>query len=205
MTDFPRITAAAIGLGIVEQAIVYDTGRDIYVFPVLFAVIVVALLFNRRQPWQPGGGRRRVDLAGGPELRTIPAELRHLPEVRGVRYGLALALAVAVVTLPLWLSTGRLFIATETLIFGIVASRSCCSPAGRATSASARWPSPPSVARPVGGSPRPRASISPSASSAAASPARWWPWSSGSRRCAPAGSRSPSSRSPWRRRCSTGC
>src|SRR3712207_7649056 len=28
MTDFPRITAAAIGLGIVEQAIVYDRSEE---------------------------------------------------------------------------------------------------------------------------------------------------------------------------------
>ncbi len=121
MTDFPRITAAAIGLGIVEQAIVYDTGRDIYVFPVLFALIVVALLFNRRRR----GNRVEDDVVSTwqavRELRAVPAELRHLPEVRGVRYGLALALALSVLTLPLWLSTSRLFIATETLIFGIVA------------------------------------------------------------------------------------
>jgi len=121
MTDFPRITAAAIGLGIVEQAIVYDTGRDIYVFPVLFAVIVVALLFNRRRR----GNRVEDDVVSTwqavRELRTIPDELRHLPEVRGVRYGLALVIGVGVLTLPLWLSASRLFIATETLIFGIVA------------------------------------------------------------------------------------
>ena len=36
MDNFPRIAAAAVGLGIVEQAIVFDTGRDLYVFPVLF-------------------------------------------------------------------------------------------------------------------------------------------------------------------------
>lgn len=121
MTDFPRITAAAIGLGIVEQSIIYDTGRDIYVFPVLFAVIVIALLFNRRQR----GNRVEDDVVSTwqavRELRAIPNELRHLPEVRAVRYGLGLLIAVVVMTLPLWLSSSRLFIATETLIFGVIA------------------------------------------------------------------------------------
>src|SRR4029453_4981480 len=35
MENFPRIAAAAIGLGVVEQAIIFNTGRDLYVFPVL--------------------------------------------------------------------------------------------------------------------------------------------------------------------------
>ena len=49
MDSFPRTAAAAVGLGIVEQSIVYDTGRDIYVFPVIFVIIIVALAINRRQ------------------------------------------------------------------------------------------------------------------------------------------------------------
>jgi branched-chain amino acid transport system permease protein len=121
MTDFPRITAAAVGLGIVEQAIVYDTGRDIYVFPVLFAVIAVALLFNRRRR----GTRVEDDIVSTwqavREVRPVPSELRSLPEVRAVRYGLAAVVAAFVLTLPTWLATSRLFIATETVIFGIIA------------------------------------------------------------------------------------
>ena len=49
MDNFPRIAAAAIGLGIVEQAILFDTGRDLYVFPVLFVIIVLGLLLNRKR------------------------------------------------------------------------------------------------------------------------------------------------------------
>lgn len=120
MTDFPRITAAAIGLGVVEQAIIYDTGRDIYVFPVLFVIIVAALLLNRRRR----GVRTEDDIVSTwqavRELRPIPTELRGLPEVRAVRYGLAAVLGVALLTLPMWLSSGKLFIATETLVFGII-------------------------------------------------------------------------------------
>ncbi|MGH2687103.1 MAG: ABC transporter permease subunit, partial [Actinomycetota bacterium] len=121
MTNFPRIAAAAIGLGIVEHSIVYDTGRDIYVFPILFAVIAVALLFNRRAR----GSRVEDDIVSTwqavRELRPVPSELRRLPEVRAIRYGAAALLAVFVLTLPTWLSNSRMFIATETVIFGIIA------------------------------------------------------------------------------------
>jgi branched-chain amino acid transport system permease protein len=121
MTNFPRITAAAIGLGIVEQAIIYETGRDIYVFPVLFAIIVAALLFNRRRR----GSRVQEDTVSSwqavRELRPIPRELRSIALVRSVRYGAAAVLAAFVLTLPMWLPNARLFIATETLIFATVA------------------------------------------------------------------------------------
>ena len=39
MDDFPRITAAALGLGVVEQAMIYDTGRDINVLPTMFVIV----------------------------------------------------------------------------------------------------------------------------------------------------------------------
>ena len=82
MDDFPRIAAAAIGLGIVEQAIVFDTGRDLYVFPVLFVIVVVGLLLEPR-----GSGSRVDDQAvsswqAAREVRPIPTELRSIPAVR---------------------------------------------------------------------------------------------------------------------------
>ncbi|MDZ7673477.1 MAG: ABC transporter permease [Acidimicrobiales bacterium] len=121
MTMFPRIAGAAIGLGIVEQSIIYETGRDVYVFPVLFAIIVVALILNRRTR----GDRVEDDMVSTwqavRELRRIPSELARVPEVRAVRYGGAALLVVGALTLPLWLAESRLFIATESVIIGVVA------------------------------------------------------------------------------------
>ena len=57
MDNFPRIAAAAVGLGIVEQAIVFDTGRDLYVFPVLFVIIVVGAAV---EPPQRSGAESRT-------------------------------------------------------------------------------------------------------------------------------------------------
>ena len=121
MDDFPRIAAAAIGLGIVEQAIVFNTGRDLYVFPVLFVIVVVGLLL------QPKGIGSRVDdqavssWQAAREVRPIPTELRSIPAVRWAS-ALPLALVVLfVLTLPLWLSDSKLLIATVTGIVAIVA------------------------------------------------------------------------------------
>ena len=121
MEDFPRITAAAIGLGVIEQSIVYDTGRDIYVFPVIFVIIIVAAMLNRRRR----GNRVADDIASTwqavREVRPIPRELRRVPEVRVVRAGLIALLVAVVVALPLVLPDGRLTIATDTAIIATVA------------------------------------------------------------------------------------
>jgi branched-chain amino acid transport system permease protein len=122
MEDVPRITAAAVGLGIVEQSIVYDTGRDIYVFPVLLAIIVVAIALNRRQR----GNRVADDIVSTwqavREIRPIPPELRSLPEVRAVRYGTLALLGAVVVALPLLLPAGKLSIAIDTIAIATVAT-----------------------------------------------------------------------------------
>ena len=110
-----------IGLGIVEQAIVFDTGRDLYVFPVLFVIVVVGLLL------EPKGNGSRVDdqavssWQAAREVRPIPTELRSIPAVRWAS-ALPVALVVLfVLTLPLWLSDSKLLIATVTGIVSIVA------------------------------------------------------------------------------------
>ena len=69
MDNFPRIAAAAIGLGIVEQAIVFDTGRDLYVFPVLFVIIVVGLLLEPEAARAAGSTTRRCR-PGRPRARS---------------------------------------------------------------------------------------------------------------------------------------
>jgi branched-chain amino acid transport system permease protein len=121
MRNFPQIAAAALGLGIVEQSIIYDTGRDIYVLPIIFVIIVVTLLLHRRQR----GNRVEDDIVSTwqavREMRPIPREMRSLPEVRIVRYGAAALGAVFVLTLPMWLPASRLFIATDTIIYGTIA------------------------------------------------------------------------------------
>jgi ABC-type branched-subunit amino acid transport system ATPase component/branched-subunit amino acid ABC-type transport system permease component len=82
MESLPRTMIAAIGIGIMEQAVLYQTGRTLVVDGVLFGVIIVALLVQRQ------GDRSRSRDAGVEtwgatrEVRPIPRELMALPQVR---------------------------------------------------------------------------------------------------------------------------
>ena len=118
------IAAAAIGLGIVDQAMTFQAGnRPAYNDAVLFVIVLVGLLVTRRST---GTGRVDSDASdtwqATREIKAVPREMRRLPEVRIGRAALWLGLGGFVLTLPLWLSTSRLNLATIIVIFGIVAA-----------------------------------------------------------------------------------
>ena len=82
MESLPRTLAAAIGLGVIEQAVLYQTGRTVVVDGVLFGVIIVALLLQRQ-----GDKSRSLDAGietwgATREVRPIPRELLALREVK---------------------------------------------------------------------------------------------------------------------------
>lgn len=120
---FTTIAAAAIGLGIVDQAMTFQAGnRPAHNDAVLFGIVLVALLVTRR------GSRARVssDHATGwqatREAPPVPDHLRRHPAVIGSQAALAVVVGTFVLTLPLWLSTSRLHLATVIAVFGIVAA-----------------------------------------------------------------------------------
>jgi ABC-type branched-subunit amino acid transport system permease subunit len=120
---FTTIGAAAIGLGIVDQSMTFqDWARPAYNDAVLFVIVLAGLLLVRR----PRASRVDSDASSTweatREIRPVPREMRSLPEVRLGRALLWLAIAVFVLTLPMWLSTSRINLATIIVIFGIVAA-----------------------------------------------------------------------------------
>jgi branched-chain amino acid transport system permease protein len=121
MDNFPRIAAAAIGIGIVEQSIVFHTGRDLYVFPVLFVIVVVGLSLNRRRRGSRVEAESVSSWQAAREVRPIPTELKPLPVVWGTNVALYGAIAVFLLSLPFWLSDSKLLIATATGIVAIIA------------------------------------------------------------------------------------
>ena len=121
---FTTIAAAAIGLGIVDQSMTFQAGnRPAYNDAVLFGIVLVGLLVTRR-----GTSTGRVDSDASAtwqatrEIRPVPREMRRLPEVVYGRAGLWAVIGIFVLTLPMWLSTSRLNLATIIVIFGIVAA-----------------------------------------------------------------------------------
>jgi branched-chain amino acid transport system permease protein len=121
MDDFPRITAAAVGIGIVEQAIVFHTGRDLYVFPVLFVIVVVGLMLDRRRRGSRVEDQSVSSWQAAREVRPIPTELRSIPAIKWTNIAVYAAGILFLVSLPYWLSSSRLAIATATGTIAIVA------------------------------------------------------------------------------------
>ena len=120
---FTSIAAAALGLGIVDQAMVFNGHRQSEIDAVILIIVLVGLVLTRRSR-----GTARVDSDASAtwqatkEIRPVPREMRRLPEVVWGRAGLATVIGLFVLTLPAWMSTSRLNLATIIVIFGIVAA-----------------------------------------------------------------------------------
>jgi branched-chain amino acid transport system permease protein len=121
MDDFPRIAAAAVGLGVVEQAVVFDTGRDLYVYPVMFLVVVVAMTLSYRQQGSRVDDQAVSSWEAARENRPMPRELAPLPEVRLARAGIFGAIAIFFLTLPMWVSNAKLSLFVDAGSLAIVA------------------------------------------------------------------------------------
>jgi len=122
MERLPVILAASLGLGMLESAVIWDTGRALLVPPVLFVVLLVALLAQRRDPQAlgRGAGRWRSSWPSVRAIRPVPAALARLPEVRLAR-GAVVAVPVGILAaLPLVLPESRLNLLARVAILAIV-------------------------------------------------------------------------------------
>jgi ABC-type branched-subunit amino acid transport system ATPase component/branched-subunit amino acid ABC-type transport system permease component len=120
MENLPVTFAAAVLLGMVQQAVLFETGHSYVSDAVLFAAILVALLVQR------GGGLERARLTGVStwaaikEVRPIPRELRRIPEIR---YGVGILGAIVVAALlfvPLSWNQGRVNLFTVGVISALI-------------------------------------------------------------------------------------
>ena len=73
MEHLPRITAAAIGIGIIEQTVVWNIDKTLYIAPILFVVILAALLLERHSARRARPGAGDVDVAGRARGSADPA------------------------------------------------------------------------------------------------------------------------------------
>ncbi|MEY2425900.1 MAG: hypothetical protein QOI61_1472 [Actinomycetota bacterium] len=100
MESLPKAFGAALALGMFEQSVLYQTGRTVKVDGILLAIIIGALLLQRR-----GQSSRADDIgasswAATREVRPIPRELAFLPEVRIGQVVLGVAAVFGFVVLP---------------------------------------------------------------------------------------------------------
>lgn len=101
MESLPKTLGAAVALGVIEQAVFFETGRTIIADAVLFFVILAALLLQRQSKMS-----RAEDIGASTwtvtrEVRPIPRELQRVPSVRMMVMGTAAAVGVFLVVAPL--------------------------------------------------------------------------------------------------------
>lgn len=120
MENMAVAAAAAIGIGVFERFAIWTYANGTYADALLVAVVLLALIFQRgrfTRATETGTSTWRALR----EVRPIPTELRHVPEVRwGLIGGWAL-LAAFVLTFPLWATPDREQLVALVFIYAIVA------------------------------------------------------------------------------------
>jgi ABC-type branched-subunit amino acid transport system ATPase component/ABC-type branched-subunit amino acid transport system permease subunit len=120
MESLPVAVGASLGIGVFQQAVFWSYPRSSTVDVGLFALVLIALLAQRRRATRTDdsglGGYVAVK-----EVRAIPAMLARLPEVRTARLVGWTAVALVAFVVPLALSQARLTLATYIAIYGIIA------------------------------------------------------------------------------------
>lgn len=107
MESLPVAFGAAVGLGMVEQAVFWDTGRSLITDAVLFGVIMVGLLLQRRGPASRVGDEATSTWTASREIRPVPPELRSVTVVVWGRAVLVAAVAIALIVVPLLVDDSR--------------------------------------------------------------------------------------------------
>ncbi|MEJ5254375.1 MAG: ABC transporter permease [Acidimicrobiales bacterium] len=103
LDDLPAVALSAVALGILEQGVLWNNPRNPeYVYPVVAAVVVVALGLRRtstiRVEQDDSSSWRSAD-----EIRPVPHELRALPEVRAVTWGGLALVSLVLLSVPVWI------------------------------------------------------------------------------------------------------
>jgi branched-chain amino acid transport system permease protein len=101
MENLPRTVIAALAIGIFESAAVWQVPRTTVVDAML-VVVILGALFAQRGFFSRAAETGISTWKAIKEVRPIPAELAHLPEVRWTFRALRLALLAFALTFPLW-------------------------------------------------------------------------------------------------------
>ncbi len=118
MESLPLAFGAGVGLGVLDALVRWNVNKQSVTTVVFLAVILVALLVQRR-----AGGRTGDDsswVAAG-TLKPMPAVLARLPEVRIGRGLVGAGVVVAAVVAPLVAGPGKTNLFSIALVYGMVA------------------------------------------------------------------------------------
>ena len=117
MSSLPGALAAGVGLGIVEQLLLWNYPRSGLVEVTLFGIILVALLLQRRR-----GGRdeEKGSWAAVEALRPVPEVLRRIWVVRNLATLVGVAALAVTLALPLAISNSAAVTVTAIMAFSMV-------------------------------------------------------------------------------------
>ena len=117
--QLPSVVATTIGLSIFNDTMLVEWSPPQRDFGL--ALIVIAAMYFIREPNSARVAAGSVSsFQSTREVRAIPQELRHLSQVRIVRFGLMAMLAALVVSVPFGLPDSKVFLATTIGIFAII-------------------------------------------------------------------------------------
>ena len=120
MESLSLAVVAALGIGVFQQAMYWNYPRSSYVDVGLFAVVLLALLLQRRRLSRTDDSGLGDHVAVR-EVRPVPAVLASLREVRIARVTGAAVLAVVVLAVPPLLSVPHVTLLAYVAIYGIIA------------------------------------------------------------------------------------
>ena len=117
MSSLPMALAAGTGLGIIEQLVLWNYGQGSLMSPVLFVVILVALLVQR-----PKGGREedKGSWAAVQALRPIPDAFKKFWVARNLGRTMALIGLAAAIVAPMFMTHAAAITLTGMLAFTVV-------------------------------------------------------------------------------------
>ena len=118
--EMPRTYAWALVLGMLEQAVLFATGRTLIVDAVMFFLILGGLLLQRRELVSRADEADASSWSAIKEVRPIPRELRDDPLVRGTVTALGIVGALLLLVLPLTMSGSDVNLLGVGLIFAII-------------------------------------------------------------------------------------
>jgi branched-chain amino acid transport system permease protein len=120
MENLPRTVIAALAIGVFENAAIWQVPRTTVVDAML-VVIILGALFLQRGFFSRAAETGISTWKAIKEVRPIPEELRHLPEVKWAFRSLRLALFAFVVTFPLWAPPSKQGAMTLIFVYAMVA------------------------------------------------------------------------------------
>ena len=121
MENFTAIFLASCGLGAVETIVVWNKGSAELVDPIMFVIVIAALLLQRRNKESRVEDQAISSWQNAANVRPIPRELMRLPEVKWTLRALRVLFVVFLFTLPFMLSEKDTNLAAAVAIYAIIA------------------------------------------------------------------------------------